>query len=84
MGVMGMKRYAKIHLELDDISNEDILEYDGGVHEIWLAGHHCYLVLSEKDSKRLDLEVFTLYEWEYTEISPFEAGIMGLLEDDPQ
>ena len=77
-----MKRYAKIHLELDDTANEDILGYDGGVHEIRLKDNHCYLVLSEKDAKRLDLEVFTLYEHEYTEISPFEAGIRNLLEDE--
>ena len=81
MGVMEMRRYARIHLETDDHSNEDILEYDGGVHEIRLVGNNCYLVLSEKDSKRLDSEVFTLHEWEYTEISPFEAGIRDLLED---
>ena len=86
MGAKGMKRYAKIHLDREDKSNQDILRYDGGIYEIAKEENNTgtYLVLDEKERRILGLNIFYLYENEFTEISPFEAGIRNLLEDDPQ
>jgi len=77
-----MKRYARIHLDREDTSNEDILHYDGGIYEIVKEYRDSiHLVLNKKDAKKLQVDTFYLYEREYTEISPFEAGIRSILNE---
>jgi len=81
MGVMGMKRYGRIHLsDRYQMVNEGLYHYNGKIMEIhdWdMEGG--YIIIPERKHR------FYIREHEYTPLSEFEHGIRAILsEDDPQ